>query len=77
VDFIEHLDEVGSLYFLVIISRGGHIPMVHSMQFQLYIVGIKTTIGPPQTSFHMTSLFRRHSYRLYCDVSCGHMSSRI
>jgi hypothetical protein len=53
----------------------GQIPMVRSTQLPLYIVGRTTNIDPPQTSFHMTSLFRRHSYHLYCDVSCIHMSS--
>jgi hypothetical protein len=48
----------------------GQIPMARSTQLPLYIVGRMTNNGPPQTSFHMTSLFRCHSYHLYCDVSC-------
>jgi hypothetical protein len=36
-----------------------------------------TNNGPPQTSFHMTSLFRRHRFRLYCDVSCRRVISDL
>jgi hypothetical protein len=47
----------------------GQILMARSMQFPLSIVGRPTNLGPPQTSFHMTSFFRRPSFHLYCDVS--------
>jgi hypothetical protein len=43
--------------------------MARSMQLPLSIVGRPTNLGPPQTSFHMTSFFRRPSFNLYCDVS--------
>jgi hypothetical protein len=43
-------------------------------QLTLYNVKRTTDNRPSQTSFHMTSLFRCHIYRLYCDVSCGHVS---
>jgi hypothetical protein len=46
----------------------GQIPMAHSMQLPLYIVGRTTNNGTPQTSFHMMSLFRRHRFHRYCDV---------
>jgi hypothetical protein len=46
----------------------GQIPTVRSTQLPLYIVGRMTNNEPPQTSFHMMSLFRCHRYRLYCDV---------
>jgi hypothetical protein len=47
----------------------GQILMARSMQLPLSIVGRPTNLGPPQTSFHMTSFFRRPSFHLYCDVS--------
>jgi hypothetical protein len=47
----------------------GQIPTARSTQLPLSIVGRPTNLGPPQTSFHMTSFFRRPSFRLYCDVS--------
>jgi hypothetical protein len=47
----------------------GQIPMARSTQLPLSIVGRPTNLGPPQTSFHMTSFFRRPHFRLYCDVS--------
>jgi hypothetical protein len=47
----------------------GEIPTVRSTQLPLSIVGRPTNLRPPQTSFQMTSFFRRPSFRLYCDVS--------
>ena len=47
----------------------GQISTTHSTQLPLSIVGRSTNLRPPQTSFHMTSFFRRPSFRLYCDVS--------
>jgi hypothetical protein len=47
----------------------GQIPMVCSTQLPLSIVRRSTNLGPPQTSFHMTSFFQRQCFRLYCDVS--------
>jgi hypothetical protein len=46
----------------------GQIPTARSTQLPLSIVGRPTNLGPPQTSFHRTSFFRRPSFRLYCDV---------
>jgi hypothetical protein len=47
----------------------GEIPTARSTQLPLSIVVRPTNLGPPQTLFHMTSFFRRPSFRLYCDVS--------
>jgi hypothetical protein len=47
----------------------GQIPTARSTQLPLSIFGRPTNLRPPQTSFHMTSFFRRPSFRLYCDVS--------
>jgi hypothetical protein len=47
----------------------GQILTARSTQLPLSIVGRPTNLGPPQTSFHMTSFFRRPRFRLYCDVS--------
>jgi hypothetical protein len=46
----------------------GQILMARSMQLPLSIVGRPKNLGPPQTSFHMMSFFRRPSFRPYCDV---------
>jgi hypothetical protein len=54
---------IGSLLHL------GQIPTARSTQLPLSIVGRPTNLGPPQTSFHMTSFFRRPNFRLSCDVS--------
>jgi hypothetical protein len=47
----------------------GQIPTACSTQLPLSIVERPTNLGPPQTSFHMTSFFRRPNFRLSCDVS--------
>jgi hypothetical protein len=47
----------------------GQIPTACSTQLRLSIVERPTNLGPPQTSFHMTSFFRRPNFRLSCDVS--------
>jgi hypothetical protein len=47
----------------------GQIPTAHSTQLPLSIVGRPTNLRPPQTSFHMTSFFRRPNFRRYYDVS--------
>jgi hypothetical protein len=54
--------------YLVRILHLGQIPTARSTQLPLSIVGRPTNLGPPQTSFHRTSFFRRPSFRLYCDV---------
>jgi hypothetical protein len=47
----------------------GQIPTARSTQLPLSIVGRPTNLGPPQTSFHMTSFFRRRFKRGNTDVS--------
>jgi hypothetical protein len=47
----------------------GQIPTARSTQLPLSIVERPTNLRPPQTSFHMTSFFRRPNFRRYCDVS--------
>jgi hypothetical protein len=56
-------------YFYCTLLHLGQIPTACSTQLPLSIVGRPTNLGPPQTSFHMTSFFRRPCFRLYCDVS--------
>jgi len=46
----------------------GQIPRVPSTKFPLYIIGRMTNNRPPQTSFHMTSLFQRHRFHCKIDV---------
>jgi hypothetical protein len=46
----------------------GQILTARSTQLPLSIVGRPTNLGPPQTSFHMMSFFRRPSFRPYCDI---------
>jgi len=46
----------------------GQILTAHSTQFLLYIIRRTTNNGPPQTSFHITSLFRSHRYHCYNNV---------
>jgi hypothetical protein len=63
-----------SLHFITIFEQYsllhlGQIPTTRSTQLPLSIVGRPTNLGPPQTSFHMTSFFRQPHFRLYCDVS--------
>ena len=47
----------------------GQISTSRSTQLPLSIVGRPTNLRPPQTSFHMTSFFRRPNFHRYCDVS--------
>jgi hypothetical protein len=49
----------------------GQIPTARSTQLPLSIVGRPTNLGPPQTSFHMTSFFRRPNFRLSCRFKRG------